>query len=171
MKEELKFRLIAELLKNARRSDRELARALGTSQPTVTRIRQKIEREHYIRNYSVFPDWRKLGFEIMAFTFTKMRAEILSEELVGKVRKYAEKFPNAIFVTSGEGLGMTGVIVSLHKHYRDYAEKLSQFRLDWGKYMENVESFVMVLGAGEIKEMSFTYLAETIVPKKTNSEE
>lgn len=153
---------MAEFLKNSRRSDRELARALNCSQPTVTRTRKRIEREGYIRSYTIIPNWRKLGFEIMAFTFTKMRPEILSEELVGKVKQYAARFPNAIFATSGEGLGMTGVIVSLHRDYRDYAQKLFLFRMDWGKYMENIQSFVTVPGEGEIKELSFTYLAKTL---------
>ena len=164
MKENLAWKLLSELLKNSRRSDRELARALGISQPTITRTRQKIEREGYIKTYTIIPDWKKLGFEIIAFTFTKMRPEILSPELFGKVKEYAAKFPNAIFATSGEGLGMTGVIMSLHKDYRDYVQKLSLFRMDWGKYMENIESFVTVPGEGEIKELSFAYLSKTLLP-------
>ena len=166
MREKLKKRLLAELLKNSRRSDRELARALGSSQPTITRTRQKIEREGLIRSYTIIPDWRKLEFEIMAFTFTKMRPEIRSEELFAKVKEYAAKFPNAIFATSGEGLGMSGVIVSLHKDYRDYAQKLALFRMDWGKYMENIQSFVIVPGEGEIKEFSFAYLTNALLSYK-----
>jgi len=160
MLKELQKKLLVELLKDAKRSDRELARVLHSSQPTITRARQKIEREGFIKSYTFIPDWRKLGFEIMAFTFTKMRPEILSEEMIGKVKKYAAKFPNAILATSGEGLGMTGVIISLH---RDYAQKLSLFRMDWGKYMEDIQSFVTVPGEGEIKELSFTYLAQALL--------
>ncbi|MDH5482417.1 MAG: Lrp/AsnC family transcriptional regulator [Candidatus Bathyarchaeota archaeon] len=164
MKKEIREKLLAELLKNSKRSDRELARDLKVSQPTITRVRQRLEREGFIRSYTIIPDWRKIGFEIMAFTFTKMRPEILSDELIGKVKAYASKFPNAIFATTGEGIGMTGVIVSLHKDYRDYAQKLALFRMDWGKHMEDIKSFVMVLGEGEIKELSFSYLAKTIRP-------
>jgi DNA-binding Lrp family transcriptional regulator len=36
-KNNVELRLISELMQNSRRSDRELARALGISQPTVTR--------------------------------------------------------------------------------------------------------------------------------------
>jgi len=163
MLKELQRKLLVELLKNSRRSDRELARVLHSSQPTITRARHKIEREGFIRGYTYIPDWRKLGFDIMAFTFTKMRPEILSEEMIGKVKKYAAKFPNAILAASGEGLGMTGVIISVHKDYRDYAQKLSLFRMDWGKYMEDIQSFVIVPGEGEIKELSFTYLAQVLL--------
>lgn len=163
MSKELQRKLLVELLKNSRRSDRELARVLHSSQPTITRARHKIESEGFIRSYTFIPDWKKLGFEIIAFTFIKMRPEILSEEMLGKVKKYAAKFPNAILATSGEGLGMTGVIISVHKDYREYAQKLTLFRMDWGKYMEGIQSFVMVAGEGEIKELSFAYLAQVLL--------
>jgi DNA-binding Lrp family transcriptional regulator len=162
MREEFRKKLLVELIKNSRRSDRELARVLDSSQPTISRNRKKIEHEGLIRSYTIIPDWSKLGFEILAFTFTKMRPEILSEEMIGKVKTYAAKFPDAIFATTGEGFGMTGLIVSLHKNYRDYAQKLSIFRMDWGKYMEDIKSFVTVPGEGEIKEFSFAYLAQAL---------
>lgn len=163
MREELKKKLVVELLKNSRRSDRDLARVLDSSQPTISRNRRKIEHEGLIRSYTIIPDWGKLGFEILAFTFTKMRPEILSEEMIGKVKKYASKFPNAIFASTGEGFGMTGLIVSFHKDYRDYAQKLALFRIDWGKYMEDIKSFVTVSGEGTIKEFSFRYLASALL--------
>lgn len=166
MMKEFEKKLLAELLKNCKRSDRELARALGSSQPTITRTRQRLERKGLIRSFTIVPDWTKLGFEIMAFTFTKMRPEILSEELVSKVKSYAAKFPNAIFATSGEGMGFTGVIISFHKDYRDYSRKLSLFRMDWGKYMEDIKSFVTVPGEGEIKELSFASIAQTLLSQR-----
>jgi DNA-binding Lrp family transcriptional regulator len=47
---DIERRLISELMKNSRRSDRELAKALGTSQPTITR--GKLEREGIIKEYT-----------------------------------------------------------------------------------------------------------------------
>ena len=52
----IELRLVAELMKNSRKSDRELAKILGISQPTVTRIRNKLEREGVIREYTAIPD-------------------------------------------------------------------------------------------------------------------
>jgi DNA-binding Lrp family transcriptional regulator len=46
---EVELRLISELMKNSRKSDRELARTIGTSQPTVTRTRNRLEKEGYIK--------------------------------------------------------------------------------------------------------------------------
>ena len=59
------MKVAAELLKNSHRSDRELAKVLRTSQPTVTRIRNKLEKEGFIQEYSIIPHFVKLGFEIL----------------------------------------------------------------------------------------------------------
>jgi DNA-binding Lrp family transcriptional regulator len=42
---EVVLKLLAELLNDSRKSDRELAKAIGVSQPTVTRTRLKLEKE------------------------------------------------------------------------------------------------------------------------------
>jgi len=162
MKEQTK-KLLVELLKNSKRSDRELARVLNSSQPTITRARQKLEREGFIRGYTIVADWRKLGFEIMAFTFVKMRPEIRSGEMLRKVKQYSTKFPFAIYVASGEGFGMTGVVVALHRSYREYMHYLSEFRIEWKDYVEDIKSFITALGESEVKELSFTYLAKAIL--------
>jgi len=45
--------LLLELLKDSKRSDRELARVLGVSQPTVSRMRSRLVKEGMIRSSSV----------------------------------------------------------------------------------------------------------------------
>ena len=66
---DIKLKLMTELLKNSHRSDRELARALGTSQPTVSRTREKLEKEGYINEYQIIPNFQKLGYHLFALTF------------------------------------------------------------------------------------------------------
>jgi DNA-binding Lrp family transcriptional regulator len=163
MRKDLSKKLVVELLRNSKASDRTLGKKLGVSQPTVTRARSKMEHEKLIRSYTIMPDWRKLGFEIFALTFVKMDPKVMSTELVGKVKDYANKFNNSFFASTGEGLGMTGVIMSLHKDYRDYSQKLALFRRDWGQYMTDIQSFVMVTDEGTIKEFSFRYFGEDIL--------
>jgi DNA-binding Lrp family transcriptional regulator len=160
---EIEKKLLAEFLRNSRRSDRELAKALNSSQPTITRARRRLEREGLVKSYTIVPNWRKLGFEIMAFTFLKMRPETRSEELAEKVKQYAASVPNAIYVAYGEGLGMTGVVIALHKNYSEYFQQLSLFRIQWKEYIEDVKSFITVLAEGEVKELSFTYLAQALL--------
>src|SRR5512136_1435834 len=82
----LDCKLLAELVRNSRRSDRELAKAIGVSQPTITRKRALIEKE-LIDGYTAIPKWEKLCYELFAITFVKIRAAIASEEEYDETRK------------------------------------------------------------------------------------
>ena len=66
---DVELKLISELLKNSRRSDRELAKVIGVSQPTVSRLIQKLEKQGLIREYTMIPDYVRLGFQIVSITF------------------------------------------------------------------------------------------------------
>ena len=66
------LKLLFELMKNAKRSDREIAKIIGVSQPTITRMRQRLEKTAIV-DYTVIPDWTELGFEIMAMTLVKAK--------------------------------------------------------------------------------------------------
>jgi DNA-binding Lrp family transcriptional regulator len=160
MRKDLAHLLLRELLKNSKRSDRDLAGVLGVSQPTITRTRHKLEQEGVIHDYTVVPDFRKMGFELLALTFVKMRPEVLTPEVMKKTREYAAKFPNAIFSAAGEGLGMTGVIISFHKSYTDYHKKVNLLRVDWKDITEDVQTFVVSIGENETKSFSLTYLGD-----------
>ncbi len=162
MRKELPQKLLRELLKNSKRSDRELAKVLKVSQPTVTRGRHKLEKKGAIQDYTIIPNFREMGFEILALTFVKMRAAILSTETMEEARKYAAKFPNAIFASTGEGLGMTGVIISFHPDYTDYHKNLNQLRVDWRDFTEDIKSFIISLGEGEFKRFSLTHLKDVL---------
>jgi len=65
---DVELRLVCELIRNCRKSDRELAKAIGVSQPTVSRIRTRLEREGVIE-YTGIPDLKKLGFELVSITY------------------------------------------------------------------------------------------------------
>lgn len=160
MRKELAKQLLQELLKNSKRSDRKLARILGVSQPTITRTRHKLERGGKILDYTITPDFRKMGFEILALTFVKMRPEVLSPETMKETTKYATKFPNAIFSGTGEGLGMTGVIISFHKNYTCYHRSVNLLRADWKDLVEDIQTFIISIGEKESKRFSLTYLGD-----------
>jgi len=160
MRKELPQQLLRELLKDSKRSDRDLAKVLKVSQPTVTRTRHKLERDGMIQDYTIIPNFKRMGFEILALTFVKMRPAILSPEIMENARKYAAKFPNAIFASTGEGLGMTGVIISFHKNYTEYHQRVNQLRVDWKDLTEDIRSFIVALGEGQYKEFSLKYLRD-----------
>ena len=154
------MRLLLEYLKDSKRSDRELAKVVGVSQPTITRMRSRLVKEGLIEDFTIIPNFVKMGVEILALTFVKMRPGILTQETMEEARKYAASFPNAIFASTGEGLGMTGVIISFHKDYTDYHSKLNLLRVDWKDFTEDIQSFVVSLREGEFKRFSLSHLGD-----------
>ena len=82
----IELQLISELMKNSRRSDRELAKALGVSQPTVSRLIKKLEKDGFIKEYTIVPDFHKLGYELLALTFVELKKG-LDQEGIEKARK------------------------------------------------------------------------------------
>lgn len=126
------LKLISELMKNSRRSDRQLAKAVGVSQPTVTRMRLRLEKEGYIREYTVIPDFMKLGYHLLGINFLKLRKE-LSPKDVDKARQTARqsvadsKF-GIVMAERGLGLGYDGVVISLYKSYSDYSRHMDAIK-------------------------------------------
>jgi len=160
MQKKLPQQLLRELLKNSKRSDRDLAKTLKVSQPTITRARHRLEKNGMIEDYTVIPNFRKMGFEILALTFVKMRSDVLIGETKEKTKKYAAKFPNVIFASSGKGLGMTGVIISFHRNYTEYHKQLNMLRIDLKEITEDIQTFMVAIGEGEYKRFSLKHLKD-----------
>ena len=160
MQRELPQLLLRELLKNSKRSDRELAKILGVSQPTITRTRQRLEKNGIIEDYTIIPNFKKMGFEIMAINFVKIRPKILSPDIIERARKFIEQFPNTIFASAGEEMGMTGVSISLYKNFTEYKKIVDQFRIEWKDLSEDFQSFFVVIGKGEFKRFSTAHLKD-----------
>jgi DNA-binding Lrp family transcriptional regulator len=105
MKEERMAKLLRELIRDSRRSDRELAKAIGASQPTVTRNRKLLEE--YIRSYTIVPEFSRIGYEMLAMTFAKTKAYSKedNEKKMNSAQEWVMKRPNIFFASEGEGLG------------------------------------------------------------------
>jgi len=120
---DVELRLISELMKNSRRSDRELAKALGVSQPTVSRLINKMQKEGVIKEYTMVPDFCKLGFNLMVIILFKLRPISSAEinELQGADRELEiQRHHPYLMVMDGMGLGKELVAISFHRDYGDY---------------------------------------------------
>jgi DNA-binding Lrp family transcriptional regulator len=146
-------KLLIELVKNSKRSDRELARIVGVSQPTVTRIRDKLERTGMIREYTVLPDFAGIGIEIAAFILVNVKKNPKMEE---EATKWLKEKPQVVFATKGNGLGANCLVVSLHENYTEFLEFVSELRAIGSKYVESAESFVVSLKTPCYKNFSFS---------------
>lgn len=167
MKQIMMMKVAAELLKNSHRSDRELAKVLRTSQPTVTRIRNKLEKEGFIQEYSIIPHFVKLGFEILVITLTKTR---FNPKLRERAVKSMMANPNVVMCARSEGFGKNGVIVSLHRSYSEYSDFITKFMEEWGDTVEDYDSILISLGGIVIKPFSLKPLAE-LIQKQQHSQQ
>jgi len=153
-KEQEKLQLLYELMKNARKSDREIAKTLGISQPTVTRKRALLDKEGYVREYTVIPSLRKMGYEIIAISFLAFSEA--RPELTEKAREWCKKQPCVIYAGGGEGLGMHSVMVSIHKNYASFSKLITSLREDWQPNLKDVQSFLMSIGRKELVYKPFS---------------
>jgi DNA-binding Lrp family transcriptional regulator len=156
------LRLLWALIKDSRRSDRQLAKDLGISQPTVTRRRTKLEK-NFIEGYTATPKWDKIGFEMIAFTFVKSRVKYgKSEENQKALQRTKELYarnPNVIFALSGQGMGWDGVCISFHKSYSDFMAFIRKHDMELSDLIIESQTFLADLNPGiVIKPFHFKYL-------------
>lgn len=163
-------KLVSALMKNCRRSDREMAKEIGVSQPTVTRARIRLEKQGIIREYSMIPDFSRLGYELAAFTFVNLKKELnvqktdeIRENLRHILSREEGSSPFVVLAERGMGLGYTGIIVSFHENYSSYAEFLRYLRsrphLEMG-----MDSFVVGLIEGNLyRQLTLSTLAKHLL--------
>ena len=149
--------LLLELLKDSKRSDRELAKVLGVSQPTVSRMRSRLVKKGIIRGFTVIPDYVKMGYEIMAISCVKRKKGITEP---GKGTRWANIHPNIIFAARAHGMGKNGVVISLHKNYTAYSNFIDKNRGYWADEMEEYDTMLISLKEDVAKPLSPEYLAE-----------
>jgi DNA-binding Lrp family transcriptional regulator len=163
MKEEKLLKLLKALLANSRRSDRELAKAIKASQPTVTRNRKILGK--YIRSYTIVPEFSKIGYEILAFTFAKAKTydkKTVDAKMPGAI-EFFRKSPNVLFVSDGEGLGKDCAIISLHKDYSRYQNFMRSYIFYFTDTMSDFQSFIVSLKTGLVmKPFDLSYLADDV---------
>lgn len=157
-------RILFELMKNSRRSDRDLAKVLDVSQPTVTRKRASLEKE-LIESYTAIPKWSKLGYNLFVITLVKIKTEIASKGKYDAVRKRGTEWlmnqPNVIMAGGCRGMGVESFMISIHKTYADFDEFMHNYRLELGDMAEDVQSVIVNLSGRELlKPLNVKYLAE-----------
>ncbi|KPV63264.1 MAG: HTH-type transcriptional regulator Ptr2 [Candidatus Bathyarchaeota archaeon BA2] len=149
------LKLLFELMKNSKRSDREIAKIIGVSQPTITRMRQRLEKKAIVE-YTVIPDWKELGFEIMAFTFIKASRQ---QGLVEKAREWATKNPSVVFASGGEGMGMDGAVISFHRSFSEFSDFIMDLKMGLPEHLHDIQSFLTTTDGGRLmKPFSLKYL-------------
>ena len=167
---DVELRLISELMKNSRRSDRELAKVIGISQPTVTRARTKLEKDGLIREYTLIPDFKKLGFHIMALIFLKLSHPLSQkerDEMFKESLQLREDNPRSFFlVMDGIGMNEDMVVISFFRNFSEYASYIQSTRTEMNTKLkpflhpEGITSFLVNLdGDNHYQPMTFSKMA------------
>ncbi|UCE96793.1 MAG: Lrp/AsnC family transcriptional regulator [Candidatus Bathyarchaeota archaeon] len=158
------YKILASLMNNCKVSDRQLAKILGVSQPTITRRRTKLEKD-FIQAYTAIPNWAKLGFEIVALTFIHGRSREIKlgerAKAVVKSKEWFSKEPNVVFAAAGSGMEHQGVIISVHKKYSTLADFDRRLRVEMSEYIGGTSTFIVDINPGVIsKPFHLKYLTE-----------
>jgi DNA-binding Lrp family transcriptional regulator len=168
---DVELRLISELMKNSRRSDRELAKVLGVSQPTVSRTIKRLEKEGYIREYTMIPDFSKLGYQILAFSVYKLTENVTQDEVEEKRKSLREEFKKEplplIMGMNGMGMSADRIMVTLHENFASYAELQNRVRRDPNVKMGKTDTFLVGLkDNASFQSLTLSLMAEHMLKMK-----
>ena len=115
-------------------------------------------KERMIREFTVVPDFAKMGYEIMAISCVRKKTPIT--ELTEKGMKWMKKYPNIIFAAETEGMGKNGVVISLHKNYADFSRFVSESLLYWKGEIQDFGTMLISLKGIVARPLSLKHLAE-----------
>ena len=141
-----------------------MAKALRTSQPTVSRKRVNLEK-NFIDGYTAIPKLEKIGFELVVFTFVKHNIKYAKPEVreatFNRVKEWMMKQPNVIFAIEGQGMGWDGIFVSFHKSYSDFTELIRKHNSELSDFPIDSQSFIADINPTTIrKPFHLKYLAD-----------
>lgn len=164
---EMERKLLSELMKNSRRSDRELAKAIGVSQPTTTRLRTKLEKEGYIKEYTILPNFKKIGYSIMALNFIKLDPKVSDREIEGFRNTHPHTMGRdpfgVVLIQRGIGLGYDSVIVSFHQNYASYDGFRNHVKRSMGASITEMNTFLINLEERNTLPLTFAFLASQML--------
>jgi DNA-binding Lrp family transcriptional regulator len=128
-----------------------------------------LEKEGVFKEYTVIPDFCKLGYELAAITLGRVKDEFRKPELLDKARRefiksFEEKVFEAILDERGRGMGYDGIIVSFHRNYSEHSDFMS-----WIQQMPfidaaRLDSFLINLNDKiHHRYLTFSYLAKYVL--------
>jgi DNA-binding Lrp family transcriptional regulator len=114
-------KLLEELLKNSKRSFRELAKSIGVSAATVINHVQRLESGGVIQDYSVRLDHERLGYELTVVTEI-----IVSKGKLLETDAEIAKIPNvcAVYDITGQTDAMVVAKFKTRSGLSDFTKKL-----------------------------------------------
>lgn len=167
----LDYRIIAELVKNSRQSDRQLAKILKVTQPTVTRRRMNLEKKGLL-DHTAVPNLEKLGYQIIAFIFGKWNFKEHPSTHVEEMKDFISKHPQIVYISTGSGLNYDRMAIAFFRDYSEYSEVMQEYKVGWGKYFTSFSSFIVSLKSDNIlRPLTFKPLTKSLVQDESRNPE
>ena len=157
---ETDVKILAELMKNSRRSDRDIAQSVGVSQPTVSRTIKRLEKTGVIKEFTIIPDFSKLGFEIMAITKFKLDEKPYTGR--AKARDAAIQEYACLVAVEGSGKNANRAFINLYENFSEYLGAVGILREVPLIKADNIDSFLVDLR----DRKSYRHLSMTIVANR-----
>ena len=151
--------ILNELIKDSNRSDHKIAKAIGVSQPTVTRLRNQLEKEGTIQEYTIIPDLTKMNYSIMAIFCIKYKAN-LKEKVKEMTSDAAIEHSSTVFASRAQGMGKNAISISVFKNYGEYSKYIEDLASKWDDIVEEWSSMIVDLKGPILKPFSLRYLVE-----------
>ena len=141
------------------------------SQPTVSRVLKRLEKEGYIKEYTMIPDFGKLGYQILAFSTCKVTENVSRDDIEKTRETIREEFTKEplsyILGMSGIGMEADRMIVTLHEDFASYHKFVDRFRRDPNVKMGHVDTFTVSLAdKNHFHGLTLSALAEHVLKMK-----
>lgn len=148
------------LLDNGNLSDVAIAKKIGASKATCSRIRKKLEKD-LISEYIPVVDLDKVGVNVFLVLLFKWNA-FHNEELTKKTFKAFDEDPHVIFLANGQGSGgLSTVLFMGFTSLEEYNAYLNEFRKRYDPYVEGLTH--LILPSKEIVKHDFTEIIKKVL--------
>ena len=159
--------LLHELLKDSSRSDRELGKVIGVSQPTVSKTKKQLLEEGTIEGFTMIPNFPEIGYNLLALTFVKIKNILSSpgehQKTTESIKDWLNKQPNVVFADYCRGMEVDAFMISFHESYQDFDKFINKHNQELGNQLKDVKNILVNLAGDEtLKDFHFKYLASNM---------
>ena len=155
LKTQRNLKILFGLMALGGKSDREIAKNLGINNTTLSRGRKKLEKEGYIKEYTIIPDFHKMGLEFLVFTYSST-TDLVTPGQSKKFYEQMNKYPNVLCVLEDQRpTGTNWVMVSIHKNYETFSELC----------IESEKDFLSLQPMPHAETRSFMFRTSNLFPK------
>lgn len=170
---DLDLSVISELMKNSRISNKELSKRIGVSQSVVARAHARLKKEGFIQEYTIVPNFPKLGFTILSLTFVRLDRFLTNEEIGASkelISKTLKAMPlRVVMLERGTGMDSDGVVISYHEDFTAHTKFIDLLKGTGFLKVDEIRSFrVDLKDEVSFVPLTFSLLAEYVSGMRKN---